>query len=942
MYLNIKTEFSFGSVFGHINEIVQKIKELGFKRAGICDLENSFGFVRWQDACTKAGIKPVFGVSLAVVSSIPNERRYPFNYMPLIALNSKGISELYELINIAYKQFYYRPLLTYNQINKATNNILVLSGIGPKLNQINRDFLLQLSPDLPFALRSIKSIKGIACIDNNFINANDVPIYEPFADQMKLERKTTPQHILTEKEWLQCYPKREDAILLLKKLGKNIESELPKAPLIKWEGETNLKKLCIEGAKNRKIDINKKEIKERLDYELKLINKKKFTDYFLVVNDVVQFAKTKMLVGHARGSAAGSLVCYLLGITEVNPLQYGLLFERFIDINRQDLPDIDIDFQDNKRYLITKYLSEKYGENNVAQIGNISRLKGRSAIGRFAKAICIPESELEPLKEAIPERQPGDLRYNKCIEDTFKTNEIGKQFAERYPNLIQAGRIEEHASHSSVHAAGVIISNKPITKYCAINSKENNIAMIDKKDAEKLNLLKIDVLGLRTLTIIAEICQLINKPLKWIYEIPLDDKKTYKLLNKNRFQGVFQFEGEAIRRLAKAIKIKSINDLSALNALCRPGPLKSGGAKDYIDRKKGKSEVVYLDENKAIKKHTKETYGTIVYQEQLMFICREYAGLSWPEVSEIRKAMAKSQGKEAIKKYQDKFIKGAIKTSKAEKETAKAIFEKLLEFGAYAFNKSHSVSYSILSYITAYLKAHYPLEFTVASLNHTISDESGLKLLRDMVENDGIKYIAFDKDLSIDKWQIFENEKGKKILCGSLTNLEGIAENKAKTIIKAREENKQLTPALQAAMEKGDTPYKYLYPAKQLYGNYYNNPPFKNVPFVSEIKEISIDKPGLYAFIGKLTRKEIKDANSVEAVAKRNGKFVDPPTNYLSFVLEDDTETILCFIWRNDFEKMGFDIADNGKENKDWYFVIGSCSADYRSISVRNILKITK
>lgn len=934
MWLNIKSEFSFGSVYGKINDIARKIKELGCKQAGICDLYNSFSFVRWHETCLKNEIKSAFGVCLPVAEFVEQtERRYEYNIMSFVAKNEKGIKEIYELINIAYKQFYYRPLVTYKQISKLSKNVIIISGIAPKINKINREFFLQLSPDLPNVLRKIKSIEGIACIDNNYINGNDKQIYEPFADEQKLERKTTPQHILQEKEWLAIYPKREDGLIVLKREWEDINCELPKAPFIKWIGENNLRQKCIEGAKIRKIDINKKEIKERLKKELELIEQKHFVDYFLVVSDVVNYAKTKMLVGPARGSAAGSLVCYLIGITEVNPLQYGLLFERFIDINRHDLPDIDIDFQDNKRHLVLEYLKKKYGEENVAQIGNISRLKARSAISRFTKALSIPAFEIEAFKESLPERAEGDIGHDKCIEDTIKNNDIGIELIKKYPALKNVTKIEEHASHTSVHAAGIILSNKPITKYCAINSKENNIAMIDKKDAEKLNLLKIDALGLRNLTIIADICDMIKKPYEWIYSIPLDNKKTYKIFKKNRLQGVFQFEGDAIGKLTKSTKINNIDDISALNALCRPGPLKSGGAKDFIDRKNGKSELLYLDKKESIIKHTKDTHGAIVYQEQLMFICNEYAGLPWNEVSEIRKAIGKSMGKDELNKFKERFVEGAVKKG-AKREKVENIWEKLVEFGAYAFNKSHAVSYGIISYITAYLKANYPLEFTIASLNRTQSEESGLKLLRDMVENANIKYVAFDRNLSDEVWTIKNG-----IVYGALTNLEGIAITKARQIVKARRTGEKLTPSLEKALQEGNTPYKYLYPAFDIYGKYYKKPVFKceNVCFISEI---STENQGLYAFIGKLTKKELRDMNEPELVQKR-GKFVDPPTNFLTMVLEDDTDSIFCSIWRKDFEELGKEIAETGKENKDWYFVVGELSGDYRSITILKIKRIT-
>ena len=272
-----------------------------------------------------------------------------------------------------------------------------------------------------------------------------------------------------------------------------------------------------------------------------------------------------MAVGPSRGSSAGSLVCYLMGITEIDPLEYDLYFERFIDINRFDQPDIDVDFQDDKRHLVIKYLEKKYGKDNVAQIGNINRLKPKSAITRFAQALGVPVDDVIELKDAIMERSGGDARANDCMEDTFTDTDAGKKFIKNYPAMEVVKHIEAHPSHTGVHAGGILVCNNPITDYCGVNSRDKKrIGMLDKKDAEVVNLLKIDALGLRTLSIIAGVCDQIGKPYPWMYEIPVDDPATFKVFNDHRFNGIFQFEGSAVQGLAKQMPIDNIEDIAAL------------------------------------------------------------------------------------------------------------------------------------------------------------------------------------------------------------------------------------------------------------------------------------------------------------------------------------------------------------------------------------------
>lgn len=942
MWLNIKTGYTFKQVYGHLDKIAEKCKriceEAGINEpyGGIADLGNTFAHIPWKKACKKVGIKPIYGVQLPVVAELQKgERRYPYNWMTFIAKDVKGLQEIYKLVDLSFQQFYYRQRITYEQVRNTSTSVVVLSGVAPRLDLLEHKRVFhELSPCTPFCKRNNKF--AIACVDNFYPDAEDDMIYEPFADDRLRERKTSPIHILTEKEWSDAIPNLSGALNNLKNLSKYCNVELPMAPMVKYIGKDCIEDWCKKGAKKRNINIQEGEYADRYKREMKLIISKGYVDYFLVVADSIRYAKTKMAVGPSRGSSAGSLVCYLMGITEIDPIEYDLVFERFIDVNRSDLPDIDIDFQDNKRHLVIKYLEKKYGKENVAQIGNINRMKPKSAITRFAQSLGIPLDDVHELKDSIMERSGGDARANACMEDAFSDTDAGKRFIENYPCMEVVKYIEAHPSHTGVHAAGLLVCNDPITKYCGVNSRDNKrIGMLDKRDAEEVNLLKIDALGLRTLSIIADICDQINKPYTWMYEIPVDDQKAYDVFNAHRFNGIFQFEGAAIQGLAKQMPIENIEDVAALGALGRPGPLVSGGASSYIKFRNGYEEVKYVHNHDVVVDATKTTFGVIVYQEQVMKIVRELGQLSWAKTSAIRKAMSKTLGVEFFDKMYAEFEVGCIDNGLTAEE-ATTIWKHINTMGSWSFNKSHAVSYGLITYLCAYLKAHHPMEFVVACLNHANTERSALKILRDAVENEGIKHFYFHPNHSMEDWSVKNG-----ILYGGFSTIHGIGPKMAKKAIKLRNEGSNYPAGIKSKIKAGISPFKYLYPAKELYGDYYSSPKKHNLSGqVSYIADADCD--GTFTVIGCLIKKNLRDANEACFVGKRNGKFLTGQTAWLNITIEDDTGFIMCKIQTKDYERLGKEIAETGKEEKDWYLVHGQKINGWSLIFVKNIKKITR
>lgn len=911
--INIRTEYSFRKVYGHIDKVVQHCATIGLKCATIADYDNTYGHVQWNKSCRKNGIKPSFGVTFRVYSELIDERKADNFWWVFIAKNNDGLKELYDLVAKAYSQFYYVPRLCTADVLSLSGNIFAVKELD--LMAPNNQHLKSHAPYVGF--------------DNVYPAIGDRGIYELIAEYPDI--RTTPQHILSKKEWLQLYPTKEKVWKETQEMLLNFTAELIPAPMIRYPGKFNLHDMCIIGAQIRKIDLSDIIYKERMEYELRLIKEKDFEDYFMIVADMINYAKEHMLVGPSRGSSAGSLVCYLLGITEIDPIPFGLIFERFIDITRLDLPDIDIDFPDNKRHMVIEYMENKYGKDHVAHIGTVSRLKAKSAIGEFAQAFGIPEYEVKEVKDSIIERSGGDARAAMCIKDTLETTEVGKNFINKYPQMALVEYAENHARHSGVHAAGLIVSNEPITRYVGFNTRDN-VAMIDKYDAEKLNLLKIDALGLRTLTLLEDILNGIGRSYNWLYTLPLDDKDTFNIFNGMRLAGIFQFEGYALQSLTRQMKVEEFNDIVAITSLARPGPLHCGGATDFIERRTNRKAVEYMHDS--VIPYTKETYGTVVYQEQVLQISREVGKLSWEDTNQLRRALSKSLGEEFFNKYKVKFIAGAAENNVPEKEADK-IWSNMCTFGSWAFNKSHAVSYGLISYWTAYLKAHYPLEFAVATLNNVRDEEQGVKVLRDFVKNEGFVYKTIDPEYSIDKWSVRDG-----ILIGGLTNVKGIGAKKAQQIISMRKSGKPYTPAIKKMLGNPVTPYSDLFPIATRFSDYYADPKKYNINSGSLSYMKDIQKDGDYIFIGKLVDRNLRDLNEYGNLVKRGGKVVERDNLFLNLTLEDDTDSIICTIDRFKYQQYGKNIAESGKIGEDFYLVKGIIKNGWRKIYIEKIKRL--
>jgi DNA polymerase-3 subunit alpha len=534
------------------------------------------------------------------------------------------------------------------------------------------------------------------------------------------------------------------------------------------------------------VGAERKRYLDRLKYETELILSKGFTDYFLVISEMVKWSKQNGIpVGPARGSAAASLACWLLRITEVNPMLFpNLIFERFIDVNRHDLPDVDLDFDDELRYKVRDHLVDLYGAERVGNIGTFTMYRGKNSLDDAAKVFNIPKTAVEEVKGGLLERSSGDLRYGQTIEDSRELfPKVAKVFA-MWPDLETAQRLEGNIKGFSVHAAGLVVANGPLTQNLAVYKRTTpkgevigEVLSIDKYDAEYLNVLKIDALGLTTMGLIRRALGIIGMTLEELYAVPLDDQKVYDGFKRNEVIGIFQFDGRAMRSVNREVKPDTFAEVCDINALARPGPLHSGAAAEYIQAKHGKKMVEKL--HPVLTEITAHTNGQIVYQEQILRTVRELGGFSWEEAALVRKLISKKQGEQAFNRLQAKFMEGSGELG-VRPVVAGRIWKQLVTAGAYAFNAAHCVSYGMLAYWTMWLKQNHPLAFYCAALSKYKDEDKVLDILKE-VTSKGIRVLPPDPEMSQLTWSI----EGEALRAG-LVQVKGIGEKTAELMLEYR------------------------------------------------------------------------------------------------------------------------------------------------------------
>lgn len=538
---------------------------------------------------------------------------------------------------------------------------------------------------------------------------------------------------------------------------------------------------------NTRLRTHKEEYRKQLEREMELIIAKDFVSYFLLVSDIVRWAKDHgIAVGPGRGSSAASLVCYLLRITEPDPLQFPLTdFTRFIDPTRVDLPDIDVDFDDRERHRVREYAVAKWGEDCVANIGTFTKYKGKNSLTDVGRVFEVPLGEIETVKGMIIERSGGDSRADASLEDTFASFPRAAEVLERYPQLKYAIDLEGNYRGMSTHAAGLVISSRPLSEFCAMYSREMDGQLltsvsVNKYDAEYLGLMKVDLLGLKTMGELAEMLRLTGMTLEELYRLPLDDRKTHKAFQRADVIGVFQFEGRATRLVCREVEPTSIHDLIDINALSRPGPLFSGTTTEYINIKRGLMEVPKI--HPILDRIAAPTRGQIIYQEQVLHSLAEFGGLTVQRVHEIRRIISQKLGEAQFNTSSENFITGAMKLHGVKREVAAKVWERVVTSASYAFVYSHSLSYTIIGYWCQWFKQHYPTVFYQTKLAGTTDDK------RPILVKDAERHRVRVKGVTLGASGVGWSSPKPRVLVAGYEQLPGVGPVTASRIVKREAE----------------------------------------------------------------------------------------------------------------------------------------------------------
>ena len=775
VHLHNHSDYSLLDGAQTVQTLVNTIDDLGMDSVALTEHGNMFSVIPYYKAAKKAGIKPIIGCEtyVAVGSRFEKKPRadggWGNNHLVLLAQNYKGYQNLMKLVTFGYLDgFYYRPRVDIDLLKEHNEGIICLSGclkgeVTEKMLKDDRDgakeaalrfaeifenrFYLEVqNHGIPDEAQNIKNMKKLAgelnlplvCTNDAHYakhehwEAHDVHIClgtgKDRDDPNRLRYATPEFYFKTQDQMYEMFKDVPNAIENTRKIADSIDIELPMGdyhlpnfPIPEdasdKDPDTYLQKLCETGVQNQYGDI-KPELRSRLDHELKVIKKMGFAGYFLITADFVKYAKDNDIpVGPGRGSAAGSLVSYSLGITTIDPMRHNLLFERFLNPDRISMPDIDIDFCIERRGEVIDYIKDQYGEKSVTQIITFGKMKARQVIRDVGRVLGYSFGEIDRLAKLIP------TTLNITLEDALKQSPDLREAGEgQYKDVIEYSKVLEGMNrHASTHAAGVVIAPGDLTDFVPLyRSPQGDVtSQYDMKGLETLGLLKLDFLGLRNLTVIDNALKLLKLRGENvdIEKIPMDDAKVYKIFAKGLTIGVFQFESSGMREFLKKLKPTVIEDLIAMNALYRPGPMEN--IDDFISRKHGKKKIEYA--HPVMEAILEETYGIIVYQEQVMQIAHEVAGFTLAEADIMRRAVGKK-----IKKLMDelkvKFIDGALEKHNISKKKGKEIYELIEKFAEYGFNKSHSTAYAYVAYQTAWLKTHYPAEFMSANLTSEMSN----------------------------------------------------------------------------------------------------------------------------------------------------------------------------------------------------------------------------
>ncbi|MBS4881631.1 MAG: DNA polymerase III subunit alpha [Peptoniphilus harei] len=841
VHLHLHSEYSLLDGSTRINLLPKRVKELGMDAVALTDHGNMYGAIAFYKACKDQGVKPILGCEVYVSEkdmTIKDKTNKRFHLI-LLAENNQGFKNIMKIVSLAFVDgYYYKPrvdkevlkkyskgiiatsaclggevqrfildrdleaakaaALEYREIFGENNFFLELQDHGmPEQARVNRE-LIKISEELNFPLTVSNDVHYL---DRDDAKSHDVLLCiqtgKTINEENRMKFPSDEFYLKSPDEMAALFPENKDALENTVKIANrcNVEIKFHEQHLPEFtvpEGYTHedyLKKLATEGMYNRYENVTD-DIKERFDFEFNTIKNMGFVDYFLIVWDFIRYArKHEIQVGPGRGSAAGSIVSYCLGITDVDPLKFNLLFERFLNPERVSMPDIDIDFCYERREEVIEYVNRKYGESHVAQIVTFGTMAARNAIRDVGRALDMSYAKVDYIAKQVPQALNMTLEKALEISETFK----GIYDSEEESRLLidMALKLEGLPRHTSTHAAGVVISKDELTEYVPLTRNDKIIAtQFNMIELEELGLLKMDFLGLRTLTVIRDAINLIreNEGKTISFEkFDYNDPDVLKMFAKSETLGVFQFESSGMRAFLKELKPDEFSDLVAANALFRPGPMKQ--IPKFVASKHDKSKISYI--HPKLEPILKSTYGCIVYQEQVMQIVQQIGGYSLGRADIVRRAISKKKMK-VMEEERQNFIYGNEKegvcgaiANGVDEKSANEIYDLIIDFADYAFNKSHSVAYSVVAYRTAWLKYYYPREFMAAQISTYTNDIKQVSLYIEEIKRLGIEILPPNINYSFKNFTV----EDKKIRFG-LKAVKNVGDNLIDEIVRGRDKGK--------------------------------------------------------------------------------------------------------------------------------------------------------
>jgi DNA polymerase-3 subunit alpha len=817
---------------------VKRAEEFKMPALAITDHGNMFGAVEFYRKCMASGIKPIIGSEM-YISPQDRRKKEPIRGLPdagyhliLLVKDRSGYKSLMKLSSIGYLEgFYHKPRIDKQVLREHSQGLLALSsclkgeipnlllkGDYQKAREVAEEYRSIFGQDnffleiqnhhieeekrvIPLLAKLAKEsdLGLVATNDCHYLKKGHASAHDALlciqtgkkiADADRLKFANDQMYFKSPEEMKTLFSDHPSALENTIRIAEacHLDLEFGKTHLPEFPPPSGFDDLdsYLDFLTRKGLDARYSKVtpglEERLEYELKVIKQMGFAGYFLIVKDFIDYARKEgVRVGPGRGSVGGSLVAYCLGITYMDPIKYGLLFERFLNPERISLPDIDIDFSDRERDKIIRYVINKYGEDNVAQIITFGTMAARAVVRDVGRVLDIPYSDVDRIAKMIP--WVPDMNLKKAQEQNSELRTLVKSDP-RIERLMSYSEILEGlCRHASTHAAGVVIAPKALTEFVPLykGSKDEITTQYDMRTIEEIGLLKMDFLGLRTLTVIDDTLQILreeNNVVLDIDSIPLDDEKTYQLFSNGNTVGIFQFESSGMRDYLCKLKPESLEELTAMNALYRPGPLDSKMTDEYIDRKRGLKEIQYV--HPLLEPILKETYGVIVFQEQVLKIASDLAGYSLGKADILRKAMGKKKA-ELMVQQREEFKKGC-KGKGIKQDVADRIFDLMATFGRYGFNKAHSTGYALVAYQTAYLKAHYPVQFMAASMSSEIGNSDRVVTLMDECKRMGVDILPPDVNESMGKFKVVDS----KIRFG-MEAVKNVGHGAIEAIVEARE-----------------------------------------------------------------------------------------------------------------------------------------------------------